>query len=207
MAASYPTSVKVFTSRNAGDVIQPAHVNDLQDEVNAIEAGLLNGTAGLNSSRSTVATLSVLGNSTINGNFQVSGVSAFTGNMTVTAQMSVSGALSAAAGFSIGAVQTVNPASTGNTNDLAVSSLTGILRLNVTGDSTLTGLSMGARDGQLLLISNVGGGSLKISHQDAASLSSNRFICPNSATLTVRTNGAIWTWYDNINGWFRLLGI
>lgn len=41
MAASYPTSAKAFTSRVAGDTIQPAHVNDLQDEVNAIEAALL----------------------------------------------------------------------------------------------------------------------------------------------------------------------
>src|SRR3990167_2607956 len=65
MAASYPGSVKTFTTRNAGDVIQPAHVNDLQDEVNAIESGLLNGTAPLNSSNSTVANLSVSGGSTI----------------------------------------------------------------------------------------------------------------------------------------------
>lgn len=39
--ASFPTSAKSFTTRNAGDIIQPAHVNDLQDEVNAIEATLL----------------------------------------------------------------------------------------------------------------------------------------------------------------------
>src|SRR5438093_12834557 len=47
MPASFPTSAKTFTSRNSGDVIQPAHVNDLQDEVNAIETGLLNKTAQL----------------------------------------------------------------------------------------------------------------------------------------------------------------
>jgi hypothetical protein len=41
MSASYPGSAKTFISRNAGDVIQPAHVNDLQDEVNAIETALL----------------------------------------------------------------------------------------------------------------------------------------------------------------------
>jgi hypothetical protein len=43
MAASYPTSVKAFSTRNAGDTIQAAHVNDLQDEVTAIENALLNG--------------------------------------------------------------------------------------------------------------------------------------------------------------------
>lgn len=45
MAASYPTSVKAFTSRNNGDTIQAAHINDLQDEVNAIETGLKSGLA------------------------------------------------------------------------------------------------------------------------------------------------------------------
>ena len=56
---SYPTSVKSFTTKNAGDSILAAHVNDIQDEVNAIEAGLLNATAPLNSSNSTVANLVV----------------------------------------------------------------------------------------------------------------------------------------------------
>src|SRR5690348_8218660 len=43
MAASFPTSAKSFTSRVAGDTIQPAHVNDLQDEVTAIETTILSG--------------------------------------------------------------------------------------------------------------------------------------------------------------------
>jgi len=43
MAASYPTSVKTFSTKATNDVIQAAHVNDLQDEVTAIETGLLNG--------------------------------------------------------------------------------------------------------------------------------------------------------------------
>jgi len=71
--ASYPGAVKVFTARNAGDVIQPSHVGDLQDEVNAIESGLLQGTAPLNSSNSTVVNLSVTGNSTIAGSLTVTG--------------------------------------------------------------------------------------------------------------------------------------
>ena len=43
MAASYPTSVKTFSAKNTGDVIEDTHVEDLQDEVNAIEDQLLNG--------------------------------------------------------------------------------------------------------------------------------------------------------------------
>lgn len=45
MAASYPTAVKAFTTRTAGQTISSAHVNDLQDEVNAMQQALL--TSGL----------------------------------------------------------------------------------------------------------------------------------------------------------------
>jgi hypothetical protein len=61
MPASYPTSVYSPASKNTGDIIQAAHVNDLQAEVTAIEGGLLNGTAPLNSSGSTMVTLNVTG--------------------------------------------------------------------------------------------------------------------------------------------------
>ena len=65
--ASFPTSVKTFTTKNdgPGNNINAAHINDLQDEVNAIEAGYLNGTARLNAAGSTLASLSVTGNSTV----------------------------------------------------------------------------------------------------------------------------------------------
>lgn len=47
MPASYPSSVKTFTTKvdGAGNIISASHVNDIQDEVNAIEGGLLNGVA------------------------------------------------------------------------------------------------------------------------------------------------------------------
>ena len=86
--ASYPTSVKSFTTKldGPGNPINAAHVNDLQDEVNAIEAGLLNGTARLNAAGSTLASLSVTGNSTVVAlqagnctvtNIQITGASSF----------------------------------------------------------------------------------------------------------------------------------
>ena len=62
--ASYPNAVKSFTSKNAGDTIQPSHVNDLQDEIAALEDGLLNGTAPINSSRIT-APAAQISNATI----------------------------------------------------------------------------------------------------------------------------------------------
>lgn len=64
---SYPTSVFSPTSKSAGQVIQAAHVNDLQDEIVAIETGLTQGTAPLNSSNSTVGKLNVTGVSTLGG--------------------------------------------------------------------------------------------------------------------------------------------
>lgn len=42
-AASFPTAVKSFTTKASGDKVQAAHVNDLQDEVTAIEQDLVNG--------------------------------------------------------------------------------------------------------------------------------------------------------------------
>lgn len=76
MAASYPGAVKTFATRSAGQSIDPGHVNDLQDEVSAIESGLLNGTAPL-----------VASNATLNG-LQVTGTSTFTGDVVFTGTVS-----------------------------------------------------------------------------------------------------------------------
>jgi hypothetical protein len=43
VAASYPTSIKGFTTKNVSDTIQPDHVNDVQLEIAAVETGLLAG--------------------------------------------------------------------------------------------------------------------------------------------------------------------
>ena len=61
---SFPTSVFAPTNKSNGQTIDASHVNDLQNEVVAIEGGYINGTAPLNSSGSTVGTLSVTGGST-----------------------------------------------------------------------------------------------------------------------------------------------
>lgn len=45
MAASYPIATKAFTTKLTGDTVQAAHVDDLQDEVTAIENALLTGLA------------------------------------------------------------------------------------------------------------------------------------------------------------------
>jgi hypothetical protein len=45
MPASYPTSVKTFTTKADGGTISASHINDLQLEVTAIENGLKAGLA------------------------------------------------------------------------------------------------------------------------------------------------------------------
>lgn len=144
--AQYPTAVKSFTSKSTSDVVQAAHVNDLQDEVNAIEAGLLNGTAPLNSSNSTVANLSVTGGSTLGNltlssltvsNLQVSSGSTFAGRAIFSSGMSVTG--NSTLGALTAADSTLaNLSVTGNstTGNLSVSSGSTLTTLNVTGGST-----------------------------------------------------------------------
>lgn len=41
MAASYPSSAKTYTTKTTGDTIAASHINDLQDEVTALEQALL----------------------------------------------------------------------------------------------------------------------------------------------------------------------
>lgn len=43
--ASYPSATKTYTTKAAGDTIQPAHINDVQEEIVALENGLLSGVA------------------------------------------------------------------------------------------------------------------------------------------------------------------
>lgn len=43
MSASYPSTIKSFTTRNTGDTITGAFFNDPQDEITAVETALLNG--------------------------------------------------------------------------------------------------------------------------------------------------------------------
>lgn len=45
MAASYPASVPVYSTKLANQVIDPGHVNILQEELVALVSGLLNGVA------------------------------------------------------------------------------------------------------------------------------------------------------------------
>ena len=64
--ASYPTSAKTFASRSAGQTIGSAHMNDVQDEINALETALL-GTLQHDVTLASGQRLNVGGNSTFTG--------------------------------------------------------------------------------------------------------------------------------------------
>lgn len=110
--ASFPDSPHTFTDFANSALSDAAQVTSIYDEVEAIEAGYLNGSARLNSSHSTVVALSVTGgstlttltagnstvanlsvssNSTITGSLSVVGNSTFDGNLTVSGTFTASG--------------------------------------------------------------------------------------------------------------------
>lgn len=186
--ASYPLAVKTFTTKNAGDTIQPADVNDLQDEVNAIEAGLLNGTARLNSSASTVASLSVIGGSTL-ATLSVVGNSTVGGNLIVTG-----------AATWVGIQQSNLPP--GNTDDLNINTSVAVLIITPgSGPSTLTGISLvGASQGRMLAIYNASANPLVLKNQ-TGSTTGNQFVTPRLAGSTLGAFCTVDTIYSPFGYW------
>lgn len=107
MAASYPTAPKTFTNRSAGQTVASAHINDLQDEVNAIETGLLGGGAPVSASNATFHALNVTAGSTL-------------------ASLSLVGPSTIASTLTIGTLPYVFPSSGGSTGQsLAIVSTNG----------------------------------------------------------------------------------
>lgn len=66
-AASYPTAIKSFTTKASGDTVQAAHINDLQDEVTAIETNLLQAPTTYTPTWGNTGTANSLGNGTLTG--------------------------------------------------------------------------------------------------------------------------------------------
>lgn len=104
--ANYPNAIPSFSNKSPGQTIAAAHINSAQDEIVAIGSGLLQGTAQLNSSNSTVANLSVLGGSTValslgvGVNLSVLGAASIGGNSTIAGSLTVSGGVAIGANAS-----------------------------------------------------------------------------------------------------------
>ena len=176
--ASYPGSVKSFTTKNTSDIIQAAHVNELQDEVNAIEAGLLNGTARLNSSHSTLVALSVTGGST---------VGTLSAGASTLASLSVTGGSTFGAmtlGASTLASLSVTGASTVTTLQAGASTITSLV---VSGGSTLGTWQAGASTHTSLVVS---GGSTLGTVQAGASTATSLSVSGGSTLGTVNAGAS-----------------
>lgn len=95
----------------------------------------------------------------------------------------------------------------GNTNDWGPGGLSGaaIIRASTSASWNLTGLQGGA-DGREILLINVGAQNLVLVH-DATSTAANRFLCPNSANLTLNPNDSAQLWYDSTSSRWRVTGV
>jgi hypothetical protein len=195
MPANYPTSVPSFTNKSAGQVIGSAHINQLQDEVAAIGGGLLQGTAPLNSSNSTMVNLSVSGNSSFSGNVALGGNLSLTGNLVAATGLSFTGTIAPAA------------LSSGDTIDYAPTGLSSCFAIRLTGaagGSTLTG--MVAQSGGLRLLINAGATTIGIKN-NAGSAAANQIITQSASdTSLAATFGSMLLWHDAINNRWRQIG-
>ncbi len=72
--------------------------------------------------------------------------------------------------------------------------------LNTDADRNITGIdsSFGfAQTGDHIAIYNTGSFDISLTHQDAASLAANRFICPEGLPYVVHPQRVVWLWYDD----------
>lgn len=190
--ANFPGSVKTFTSRNTGDVIQPGHVNDLQDEVNAIEDGYLNGTARLNSSNSTLVSLSVTGPSTV-GTLQAGASTVATLSAGASTVTTLSAGLSTLTGLDVVGGSTLGgplvmrgiqstTLSSGNLDNFNIASTANIVNCTLpAGGSTITGMR-GGTDGRRVIFSALSTvGICRFVHENTGSSAENRFVILNGS--------------------------
>lgn len=174
MAASYPSGAKSFTTKADGGTISASHVNDLQDEVTAVESALLNGLA--HDLKFTDATYDIgksgatrprdfflSRNATISGTMQVGGTTTFTGLV----------------GHAITTTTAV-----GTQADLDPSAST-ILRCNNATLLTISSL-VGTVSGQRLTIVSVGAGQVDLTDSSAAAgTAAYRIVTGISAALSL----------------------
>lgn len=166
--ASYPTAVKTFTTKSdgAGNKVFASHINDLQDEVTAIEDGLLNGSAPVSCSRATAASLSVAGASTV-GSLSVGGASTITGAVTLANSIRYS-------------AEVVVTLSTGDTHNLSVSSAAFLYVVTNSSGSTLTGLA--GPVGQQIMVYCAGPVALGLKNS-SGSISTNQLLLGSDTSL------------------------
>lgn len=186
---SFPTSIFSPASKNTGDTIQAAHVTDLDSEVVAIEQGLRNGTAPLNSSNSTFAALSAgastLAAVSVTGESTMGGVTTFRAPLVMpTASTTLSGG------------------STRFDNVLLPS--TAVL-LRVDGNSTaiaISGISTVVGGRVLYVVNAEAAAAVTLLNEDANSSATCRLQLGGS-NRTISAGGMVVLIYDGVTGRWR----
>lgn len=209
MSASYPGAAKTFTSRSAGQVIASAHINDLQDEVNAVEVNVIGALA--------TAYGVVLAGTTTTGPLQNAGAGT-AGQMLVSAGASAKPAFSGTpilAGDILGTFTLkgsaaifnyVGGSTTGTVNDWAPGLVANTLFvMSSASDLTVTGIAGGYAGQMIAFINNGSGGNLFFAYNSGSSAASNVFI--NAVTVGATPVGAGgWILYFHNGTNWRLIG-
>lgn len=160
----YPNSIFSFTTKSAGQTIQSATINDLQNEVAAIETALVTGPITLPAS--TVASLSVTGGSTLAGVVQLG------------AGMRVNVSTHSLSGGST------------DFNDLALSTASYMIHLVPNSTSVrISGIAGGAHGRVLWLVNDTPVGNVTLVHNTSSSALGNRFAFSGGASITIGALG------------------
>lgn len=198
--ASYPSSIKSFTTRVDGQTIVAAWFNEIQDEVVAIETALLDGFAhavkpstdnaqDLGTAALSWRDLHVERNALIGGTLGITGVTTFTG--------------AAVVGSLRGTEETIT--ATGSVNDQVIGATTTILRCNNATALTITGFTGGAA-GRVLIVESVGAGTVEFDHQTGSTAANQliNFVTVGNTPLAAGTGRAVFV-YDGTTSRWRLV--
>lgn len=199
--ASYPSAVKTFSNRSAGQTIEASHINDLQDEVNAIEDGLLNGTAPLTCSNATVQRLVVSQNAQF-VNSSWSGSINVLGGSTMFALQTGASTFAGTVGVTNYISGTLSTGDNNNWNPTGISSAVFIRITANSSGSTLTGITGGVA-GRLLTLINVSANAVVLANNDAGSSAECRFIMANGTDFSLGAHCAVQVWHDPVSGSWR----
>lgn len=176
--ANYPTADPSFASRNTGDVIQPSHINGLQDEVVAIGAAL-RGTL------QHAVTVGTGGLTVSSGGFTVS-----TGNTALGQALSVAGITTLASQLRVPVASTTLSGGSTRFDNVVVPSTAVMLRIDPNSTTiAISGFSGGAA-GRVLYVVNVDGAAdVKLMHGSGNSSNDCQMTFTGNANKALGTAG------------------
>lgn len=213
--ASYPTATFAPSAKSNGQTIDASHVNDLQDEVTAVESALrgtithslnVSGNSTLTNLQATNSTFSggvqvtgsvgivtnllVGGNSTIGGAFGVTGASTLAtvqinGGSTFAAQADFRSLVNLDGSLSMSGQEAVTLAS-GDNHNLSFGTTTTYVRIATdNAGSTLTGFNTAMNVGRVLVVFNAGPSAVLGLKNSSGSASTSQLLLESDTTVAV----------------------